>query len=64
MKLKVALYKSEEGYAVNALSLPECWSQGETEAEALENIADAVREYLLCDFPPEDGAVTREIEVS
>jgi predicted RNase H-like HicB family nuclease len=63
MKLKVALYKSEEGYAVNALSLPECWSQGATEQEALENITDAVREYLLCDFPPEEGAETREIEV-
>ena len=63
MKLKVALYKSEEGYAVNVLSLPECWSQGETEAEAIENITDAIREYLLCDFPPEDGAETREIEV-
>jgi predicted RNase H-like HicB family nuclease len=64
MKFKVALYRSEEGYAVNALSLPECWSQGKTEAEALDNITDAIREYLGCDFPPEEGAQTREIEVA
>jgi predicted RNase H-like HicB family nuclease len=26
--------------------LPGCWSQGETEAEALENIKDAIQAYL------------------
>jgi predicted RNase H-like HicB family nuclease len=26
--------------------LPSCCSQGDTEAEALENITDAIREYL------------------
>jgi predicted RNase H-like HicB family nuclease len=26
--------------------LPGCWSQGKTEAEALDNIKDAIREYL------------------
>ena len=64
MKFRVALYKSEEGYAVNVLSLPECWSQGATEAEAIENITDAIREYLDADLPAEEGADTREIEVS
>jgi predicted RNase H-like HicB family nuclease len=64
MKFKVALYESEEGYAVNALSLPGCWSQGATEAEALENIADAIRELLDADLPPEEGAKLREIEVA
>ena len=63
MKFRVALYQSEEGFAVNALSLPGCWSQGETEAEALENIADAIREMLDADLPPDEGAQTREIEV-
>lgn len=46
MKYKVVLHKSEEGYAVSCPALPGCWSQGETEAEALENIQDAIREYL------------------
>jgi predicted RNase H-like HicB family nuclease len=46
MKVKVALYASEEGFAVCAPSLPGCWSQGATREEALANIADAIREYL------------------
>ena len=63
MTFRVALYQSEEGFAVNALSIPGCWSQGATEAEALENIADAIREMLDADLPPDEGAQTREIEV-
>jgi predicted RNase H-like HicB family nuclease len=43
---KVALYPTEEGFGVSALELPGCWSQGETEKEALESIEAAIREYL------------------
>jgi predicted RNase H-like HicB family nuclease len=46
MKYKAALYPSEEGFAVNVPGLPGCWSQGATEAEALENIEIAIQEYL------------------
>lgn len=46
MKYKVILMKSEEGYSVSCPALPGCWSQGETEEEAIENIQDAIREYL------------------
>ncbi len=46
MRYKIALYQSEEGYSVSCPGLPGCWSQGATEAEALENIQDAIREYL------------------
>jgi predicted RNase H-like HicB family nuclease len=46
MKYQVVLEESEEGFAVSVPSLPGCHSQGETESEALENIADAIREYL------------------
>lgn len=42
----VVLKKSEEGYAVGCPALPGCWSQGDTEEEALENIAIAIQEYL------------------
>ena len=42
----VILKKSAEGYAVGCPALPGCWSQGNTEAEALENIRIAIREYL------------------
>ena len=46
MKYKIALYKSEVGYSVSCPDLPGCWSQGATEEEALENIQDAIKEYL------------------
>ena len=42
----VSLLKSEEGYSVWVPGLPGCASQGETEQEALDNISDAIREYL------------------
>jgi predicted RNase H-like HicB family nuclease len=66
MKFKVALYPSEEGFAVSALNLPGCWSQGETEEEAVANIIDAIREFLEAEIEPEpeEGAVIREVEVS
>lgn len=63
MKFKVALYRSEEGYSVTAPGLPGCWSQGVTEAEALANIADAIREYLDTEIDEPEGAVIREVEV-
>ena len=43
---RIALHKSAEGYSVSVPGLPGCWSQGATEEEALENIRDAIREYL------------------
>ena len=46
MTYRVALRKSEEGYAVWCPSLPGCWSQGRTAEEALENIRSAIQEYL------------------
>jgi predicted RNase H-like HicB family nuclease len=46
MRYKVNLQKTEEGYAISVPGLPGCWSQGKTEEEALENIKDAIQEYL------------------
>ena len=46
MKYKIVLNKTDEGYSVSCPGLPGCWSQGKTEAEALENIKDAIEEYL------------------
>jgi predicted RNase H-like HicB family nuclease len=64
MKYKILLNHSEEGYSVSVPGLPGCWSQGETEEEAIENIRDAIREYLL---PVNDllpNAELREIKVA
>jgi predicted RNase H-like HicB family nuclease len=63
MRFKVALYPSEEGFAVNVPGLPGCWSQGQTEAEALANIAEAIREYITTEIEPTEGAEIREVEV-
>jgi predicted RNase H-like HicB family nuclease len=46
MRYKVSVNKTDEGYAVWCPGLPGCWSQGETEEEALENIRDAIEAYL------------------
>jgi predicted RNase H-like HicB family nuclease len=42
----VVLIKSEEGYAIGCPALPGCWSQGATEDEALQNIREAIQDYL------------------
>ncbi len=64
MKFKVALYPSEEGFAVCAPALPGCWSQGETVEEALANISEAIREYLEAEIEPAEGAQWSEVEVA
>lgn len=46
MFYKVVLQQSDEGYSVSCPALPGCWSQGETKEEALENIEDAIENYL------------------
>ena len=46
MRYKVVLHRTEEGISVSVPALPGCWSEGDTEPEALANIQDAIREYL------------------
>ena len=64
MKYKIALRHDEEGYSVSVPGLPGCWSQGATEAEAVVNIADAIREYLAARDEMLGDTETREIEVA
>jgi predicted RNase H-like HicB family nuclease len=47
MRYKVQLRRSEEGFSVSVPELPGCWSQGASEAEALDNIRSAIEEYLV-----------------
>ena len=64
MNYKVRLQKSEEGYSVSCPGLPGCWSQGETEEEALENIQDAIKEYLAAVDELMKDEDVREVEVT
>lgn len=64
MNYKVRLQKTEEGYSVSCPGLPGCWSQGETEEEALENIRVAIREYLEAADELGKDADVREVEVT
>ena len=63
MKYKIVLEESAEGFAVSAPNLPGCHSQGATEEEALENIKDAIREYLAAVNDRLRSANVREVEV-
>jgi len=63
MRYKIALRHSEEGFSVSVPGLPGCWSEGATEHEALQNIRDAIKEYLATVEDLLEGATIREIEV-
>ncbi|MCL4526722.1 MAG: type II toxin-antitoxin system HicB family antitoxin [Gammaproteobacteria bacterium] len=64
MRYRIALHESEEGFSVSVPGLPGCWSQGATETEAIENIKDALREYLEVINEQLRGEEVREIEVA
>lgn len=64
MKYKIILNKSEEGYSVSCPNLPGCWSQGDTEQDAIENIKDAIHEYLAAIAESMQGQDVREIEIT
>jgi predicted RNase H-like HicB family nuclease len=64
MRFKIALEKTDEGYAVSVPGLPGCWSQGSTEAEAMVNAQDAIHEYLAARDELLKGAVVREVDVA
>ena len=64
MKYTVALRRTDEGFSVSVPGLPGCWSQGATEAEAIENIEAAIQEYLSVVDELLQGTEVREIEVA
>lgn len=64
MKYKIRLEQTEEGYSVSCPGLPGCWSQGRTEEEAIENIRDAIREYLSAIDDLVKSSDVREVEVT
>ena len=58
------LRQTDEGYSVSCPGLPGCWSQGKTEQEALDNIHDAIQEYLAAVAESVKDAEVRDVEVA
>jgi predicted RNase H-like HicB family nuclease len=46
LRFGVTLIESWEGFSVSCPDLPGCHSQGDDENEALDNIRDAIRDYV------------------
>lgn len=64
MIYKVRIKQTEEGFAVWCPGLPGCWSEGKEEAEALENIKDAISEYLVAVDELTSDEESRVVEIS
>ena len=67
MKFVVSIYQDEDGvYISECRSIPGCVSQGQTEAEAQSNIADAIRECLAvrAELGMPLTVTTHEVEVT
>jgi predicted RNase H-like HicB family nuclease len=64
LRYSIVLHKSKEGYAVSCPALTGCWSQGATEEETMENIPDAILEYLAAIKQTLPAADVREVEVT
>lgn len=63
MRYKVKLNKTKRGYAIWCPALPGCWTLGETEEEALENIKDAIKTYLETVDEVTQNAELRYVEI-
>ncbi|MDZ7957738.1 MAG: type II toxin-antitoxin system HicB family antitoxin [Aulosira sp. DedQUE10] len=63
MRYKVKLNKTNIGYAIWCPALPGCWTLGETEEEALENIKDAIKAYMGSMDEVNQKAELRYVEV-
>ena len=64
MRYQVTIYRSDEGTTIGVPALPGCWSEGDTEEEALINIQDAIQEYLAALNDRLQGLETREVEIA
>lgn len=63
MRYKIRLQKTDEGFSVSCPGLPGCWSQGAAEVEAIENIQDAIQDYLAAVNDSLRGDDVREVEI-
>lgn len=63
-KYLISLLQDEEGVSVSCPELPGCHSQGATIDEAIENIRDAITEYLEVFGEPNPSVQLRELELA
>ena len=61
---RIVLIKSEEGYSVSCPMLPGCQSQGDTEAEAIDNIREAIRDWKSVSADLGLKMEVRELEIA
>ena len=64
MKYTVVFHRSEDGISVSVPGLPGCWSEGDTEEEALSNIQDAIQDYLAAIKDLSEEQEIYEIEIA
>ena len=61
---RVVLIESDEGFSVSCPALKGCHSQGNTREEALENVRDAIREWLASEDDEKSTFSVTEEEVT
>lgn len=60
MEYRVVLIESDECFAVSCPALRGCHSQGATREEAIENIREAIREWLAAEDDELQGLIVTE----
>jgi predicted RNase H-like HicB family nuclease len=60
----VVLIQTDEGFSVSCPALKGCHSQGSTREDALENIRDAIREWLAAEGDEKSVFTVIEEEVT
>jgi predicted RNase H-like HicB family nuclease len=63
MKYTVVINQTEYGYDAHCPALPGCHSQGDTFDEAIENIRDAIKTYLLMIEEETKDSTVYQVEV-
>ena len=64
MQYRILLHKAEDGFGVSCPGLPGCWSQGDTEQEAIENIKEAIQDYLAVVEEMTQGQDVRVVDIA
>ena len=64
VRYRIATHQSDEGHSASVSDLPGRCSRGASQAEAVESIKDAIREYLGVVDERLRGEDIREIEVT